>query len=182
VAIALACHSTKGRLSVLGAAIFSLPFAAAGEGKLRLIDIRTPQEWRQTGVAPGAGRVELAELLHAEDPARARALRIFDATCPLVTKVHIEVARHARQGRDVVLIGHAGHVEVEGTMGQWPDGPLGGLALSIVLSVGGIFGAFWLGLAAGLMRLSRRWWVRIPAVVYIEVVRGVPLLMLIFWF
>lgn len=52
--------------------------------------------------------------------ARARGLRIFDATCPLVTKVHIEVARHARQGRDVVLIGHAGHVEVEGTMGQWP--------------------------------------------------------------
>jgi 4-hydroxy-3-methylbut-2-enyl diphosphate reductase len=53
--------------------------------------------------------------------ARARGLRVFDATCPLVTKVHIEVARHARQGRDVVLIGHAGHVEVEGTMGQWPD-------------------------------------------------------------
>jgi 4-hydroxy-3-methylbut-2-enyl diphosphate reductase len=52
--------------------------------------------------------------------ARARGLRVFDATCPLVTKVHIEVARHARQGRDVVLIGHAGHVEVEGTMGQWP--------------------------------------------------------------
>jgi 4-hydroxy-3-methylbut-2-enyl diphosphate reductase len=52
--------------------------------------------------------------------ARERGLRIFDATCPLVTKVHIEVARHARQGRDVVLIGHAGHVEVEGTMGQWP--------------------------------------------------------------
>ena len=53
--------------------------------------------------------------------ARARGLRVFDATCPLVTKVHIEVARHARQGRDVVLIGHAGHVEVEGTMGQWPE-------------------------------------------------------------
>jgi 4-hydroxy-3-methylbut-2-enyl diphosphate reductase len=51
--------------------------------------------------------------------ARERELRIFDATCPLVTKVHIEVARHARQGRDVVLIGHAGHPEVEGTMGQW---------------------------------------------------------------
>jgi 4-hydroxy-3-methylbut-2-en-1-yl diphosphate reductase len=51
--------------------------------------------------------------------ARERGLRIFDATCPLVTKVHIEVARHAKQGRDVVLIGHAGHPEVEGTMGQW---------------------------------------------------------------
>ncbi len=53
------------------------------------------------------------------DEARTRGLRIFDATCPLVTKVHIEVARHAKQGRDVVLIGHAGHPEVEGTMGQW---------------------------------------------------------------
>ncbi|MFN7552694.1 MAG: 4-hydroxy-3-methylbut-2-enyl diphosphate reductase [Pseudomonadota bacterium] len=56
--------------------------------------------------------------------ARERSLRIFDATCPLVTKVHIEVARHAKQGRDVVLIGHAGHPEVEGTMGQWdPKAP-----------------------------------------------------------
>jgi 4-hydroxy-3-methylbut-2-enyl diphosphate reductase len=52
-------------------------------------------------------------------PARARHLRVFDATCPLVTKVHIEVARHAKAGRDVVLIGHAGHPEVEGTLGQW---------------------------------------------------------------
>ena len=48
-----------------------------------------------------------------------RALNVFDATCPLVTKVHIEVARHGRSGLDVVLIGHAGHPEVEGTMGQW---------------------------------------------------------------
>ncbi len=53
------------------------------------------------------------------DEARARELRVFDATCPLVTKVHIEVARHCKAGRDVVLIGHAGHPEVEGTMGQW---------------------------------------------------------------
>jgi 4-hydroxy-3-methylbut-2-enyl diphosphate reductase len=53
------------------------------------------------------------------EEARERSLRIFDATCPLVTKVHIEVARHAKQGRDVVLIGHQGHPEVEGTMGQW---------------------------------------------------------------
>lgn len=51
--------------------------------------------------------------------AAARGFKVFDATCPLVTKVHIEVARHCRAGRDVVLIGHAGHVEVEGTMGQW---------------------------------------------------------------
>jgi 4-hydroxy-3-methylbut-2-enyl diphosphate reductase len=51
--------------------------------------------------------------------AAARRLRVFDATCPLVTKVHIEVARHAKAGRDVVLIGHAGHPEVEGTLGQW---------------------------------------------------------------
>lgn len=51
--------------------------------------------------------------------AAQRGLKVFDATCPLVTKVHIEVARHCRAGRDVVLIGHAGHPEVEGTMGQW---------------------------------------------------------------
>jgi 4-hydroxy-3-methylbut-2-enyl diphosphate reductase len=51
--------------------------------------------------------------------AERRGLKVFDATCPLVTKVHLEVARHCRQGRDVVLIGHAGHPEVEGTMGQW---------------------------------------------------------------
>ena len=49
----------------------------------------------------------------------ARGLQVFDATCPLVTKVHMEVARHCRAGRDVVLIGHAGHPEVEGTLGQW---------------------------------------------------------------
>ena len=51
--------------------------------------------------------------------AARRGLKVFDATCPLVTKVHFEVARHCRAGRDVVLIGHAGHPEVEGTMGQW---------------------------------------------------------------
>ncbi|OZB75287.1 MAG: 4-hydroxy-3-methylbut-2-enyl diphosphate reductase [Halothiobacillus sp. 14-55-98] len=54
-----------------------------------------------------------------EDEAAVRGLRIFDATCPLVTKVHLEVERHARLGRDVVLIGHAGHPEVEGTMGHF---------------------------------------------------------------
>lgn len=66
--------------------------------------------------------------------------------------------------------------------GAYPQGPLGGLALSILLSIGGIFGAFWIGLAAGLMRLSKRWYIKYPSVVYIEIIRGVPLLMLIFWF
>ncbi len=51
--------------------------------------------------------------------AEERRLTVFDATCPLVTKVHIEVARYAREAREVVLIGHAGHPEVEGTMGQF---------------------------------------------------------------
>ena len=50
--------------------------------------------------------------------AAARQLRVFDATCPLVTKVHLEVARYCREGFDVLLIGHRGHPEVEGTMGQ----------------------------------------------------------------
>ncbi|EPR31419.1 polar amino acid ABC transporter, inner membrane subunit [Alkalidesulfovibrio alkalitolerans DSM 16529] len=66
--------------------------------------------------------------------------------------------------------------------GAYPDGPLGGLALSIVLAAGGIFGAFWIGLVMGLGRLSTRWWVRLPSIVYIEIIRGVPLLLLIFWF
>ena len=57
--------------------------------------------------------------------ARRRGLRVFDATCPLVTKVHMEVARFAREGREVILIGHAGHPEVEGTMGQF-DASQGG--------------------------------------------------------
>jgi 4-hydroxy-3-methylbut-2-en-1-yl diphosphate reductase len=54
-----------------------------------------------------------------EREARERSLQVFDATCPLVTKVHMEVARFAREGRDVLLIGHAGHPEVEGTMGRF---------------------------------------------------------------
>ncbi len=53
--------------------------------------------------------------------ARRRGLQVFDATCPLVTKVHMEVARYAREGLDVILIGHAGHPEVEGTMGQFDE-------------------------------------------------------------
>ena len=54
-----------------------------------------------------------------EAEARRRGLTVFDATCPLVTKVHMEVQRYAREGRDVILIGHAGHPEVEGTMGRF---------------------------------------------------------------
>ncbi len=48
-----------------------------------------------------------------------RNLTVFDATCPLVTKVHMQVAKHAKEGREAILIGHAGHPEVEGTMGQY---------------------------------------------------------------
>ena len=51
--------------------------------------------------------------------AAQRGLRVFDATCPLVTKVHLEVSRFSQQGRECILIGHAGHPEVEGTMGQY---------------------------------------------------------------
>ncbi len=54
--------------------------------------------------------------------AERRGLRVFDATCPLVTKVHIEVARMREAGREIVMIGHKGHPEVEGTMGQVGDG------------------------------------------------------------
>ena len=57
--------------------------------------------------------------------AEQRGLKIFDATCPLVTKVHLEVAKYSREGRECVLIGHAGHPEVEGTLGQY-DGRNGG--------------------------------------------------------
>ena len=55
--------------------------------------------------------------------ANNRNLRIFDATCPLVTKVHLEVARHEKNAEDVILIGHAGHPEVEGTLGQYKHNP-----------------------------------------------------------
>ena len=56
------------------------------------------------------------------DAAAARSMRTIDATCPLVQKVHSEAKRHASRGRHVILIGHAGHPEVEGTMGQTPAG------------------------------------------------------------
>jgi len=54
--------------------------------------------------------------------AEARGLQVFDATCPLVTKVHVEVAKMREQGRDIVMIGHRGHPEVQGTMGQAQGG------------------------------------------------------------
>ena len=61
--------------------------------------------------------------------AENRTLQVFDATCPLVTKVHLEVARHAKEGDDVILIGHAGHPEVEGTLGQYDAGSTGDIFL-----------------------------------------------------
>ncbi len=59
-----------------------------------------------------------------KEEAKRRDLNVFDATCPLVTKVHMEVSRYSKKGFEAVLIGHAGHPEVEGTMGQYsnPDG------------------------------------------------------------
>ncbi|MDF3054566.1 MAG: 4-hydroxy-3-methylbut-2-enyl diphosphate reductase [Gammaproteobacteria bacterium] len=62
------------------------------------------------------------------DDAKKRGLKVFDATCPLVTKVHLEVARYSRRAQECILIGHAGHPEVEGTMGQY-DNLNGGIYL-----------------------------------------------------
>ena len=59
------------------------------------------------------------------EEAEQRGLKVFDATCPLVTKVHMEVVNYSRDGKECVLIGHAGHPEVEGTMGQY-DSAMGG--------------------------------------------------------
>ena len=53
--------------------------------------------------------------------AKRRGLKVFDATCPLVTKVHMEVTRASRKGIECILIGHEGHPEVEGTMGQYSN-------------------------------------------------------------
>jgi 4-hydroxy-3-methylbut-2-enyl diphosphate reductase len=63
-----------------------------------------------------------------QNEARERKLQVFDATCPLVTKVHIEVHHHAAEQREIIFIGHAGHPEVEGTMGQYAN-PKGGIYL-----------------------------------------------------
>ncbi len=65
-----------------------------------------------------------------QNEAKRRGLKVFDATCPLVTKVHMEVTRYASEAREVVLIGHEGHPEVEGTMGQF-DSSFGG-SISLV--------------------------------------------------
>jgi 4-hydroxy-3-methylbut-2-enyl diphosphate reductase len=77
-----------------------------------------------TDVPPGSTLVFSAhgvpKAVRAE--AEARGLNVFDATCPLVTKVHVEIAKMHEQGREIVMIGHAGHPEVEGTMGQCDGG------------------------------------------------------------
>jgi 4-hydroxy-3-methylbut-2-en-1-yl diphosphate reductase len=75
-------------------------------------------------VPPGATLVfsahGVSKAVQAE--AEARGFNIFDATCPLVTKVHVEVAKLHKEGYEFIMIGHKGHPEVEGTMGQLPDG------------------------------------------------------------
>ena len=63
------------------------------------------------------------------EEAHKRGLKVFDATCPLVTKVHMEVTRYSAEGRECVLIGHAGHPEVEGTIGQYDDSAGGAIYL-----------------------------------------------------
>ncbi|WP_234197605.1 4-hydroxy-3-methylbut-2-enyl diphosphate reductase [Pseudacidovorax sp. NFM-22] len=75
-------------------------------------------------VPPGATLVFSAHGVSkaVENEARARGFSIFDATCPLVTKVHVEVAKLAREGYEFIMIGHKGHPEVEGTMGQLSSG------------------------------------------------------------
>ena len=82
----------------------------------------------ELGEVPDGGTViysahGVSRAVHAEG--KRRGLRVFDATCPLVTKVHLEVSRHAQAGRECILIGHKGHPEVEGTMGQY-DTSMGG--------------------------------------------------------
>ena len=67
-------------------------------------------------------------------------------------------------------------------VGAYPQGPLGGLAMTVILAIGGIFGAFWLGLGCGLMRISKKRSLRWPAMLFIEIIRGTPLLMVVFWF
>ncbi|NWG74941.1 MAG: 4-hydroxy-3-methylbut-2-enyl diphosphate reductase [Rubrivivax sp.] len=75
-------------------------------------------------VPPGATLVFSAHGVSkaVRDEAAARGFNVFDATCPLVTKVHVELAKLAREGYEFVMIGHKGHPEVEGTMGQLADG------------------------------------------------------------
>ena len=75
-------------------------------------------------VPPGATLVFSAHGVSkaVRDEAEARGFRIFDATCPLVTKVDVEVAKRAKEGFEFIMIGHKGHPEVEGTMGQLKQG------------------------------------------------------------
>ncbi len=75
-------------------------------------------------VPPGATLVFSAHGVSraVQDEAQARGFRIFDATCPLVTKVHVEVAKLHKEGYEFIMIGHKGHPEVEGTMGQLDEG------------------------------------------------------------
>ena len=77
-------------------------------------------------VPPGATLIYSAHGVSkaVQDEAAERGFRVFDATCPLVTKVHKEVARLDEQGYQIIMIGHAGHPEVEGTMGQLPEGAM----------------------------------------------------------
>ncbi|MGE0410106.1 MAG: 4-hydroxy-3-methylbut-2-enyl diphosphate reductase, partial [Amphiplicatus sp.] len=91
-----------GRLKLMGA-VFIEDLAEAPDGRPLILS------------AHGAPRA-------VHEAARARALTTIDATCPLVQKVHAETRRHVAKGRHVILIGHAGHPEVEGTMGQAPAG------------------------------------------------------------
>lgn len=67
--------------------------------------------------------------LEVQQEAKRRKLKVFDATCPLVTKVHLQVARYAQKGIETILIGHKGHPEVEGTMGQYESSGKGGIYL-----------------------------------------------------
>jgi 4-hydroxy-3-methylbut-2-enyl diphosphate reductase len=64
-----------------------------------------------------------------QDEAKSRGLKVFDATCPLVTKVHMEVLKYSREGKECILIGHQGHPEVEGTMGQYDTSQGGAIYL-----------------------------------------------------
>lgn len=75
-------------------------------------------------VPPGATLIFSAHGVSkaVQEEAEARGFQIFDATCPLVTKVHVEVAKLHKEGYEFIMIGHKGHPEVEGTMGQLPDG------------------------------------------------------------
>src|SRR5574343_1733111 len=75
-------------------------------------------------VPPGATLIFSAHGVSkaVQNEAAARGFQVFDATCPLVTKVHVEVAKLAKEGLEFIMIGHKGHPEVEGTMGQLSDG------------------------------------------------------------